>query len=69
MFVYRAGSFSTALGITSSYDIKSTAKILQMKQDTFALYLLVVQMEKPWNGEFENTVSILVYYMWTKQMK
>lgn len=69
MFVYRAGSFSTALAIASPYNIKSTAKILQMKQDTFALYLLIVQMENPWNGEFENTVSILVYYMWMKQMK
>lgn len=37
MFVYHAGSSYTALAITSSYDIKSTAKILQMKQDTFAL--------------------------------
>lgn len=36
-FVYRAASSSTALAITSSYDIKSTAKILEMKQDTFAL--------------------------------
>lgn len=36
-FVYRAASSSIALAITSSYDIKSTAKILEMKQDTFAL--------------------------------
>lgn len=46
MFVYRAGSSSIALAITSSYDIKSTAKVLQMKQDTFALNSLIVQMEK-----------------------
>lgn len=36
MFIYHAGSSST-LAIISSYDIKNTAKILEMKQDTFAL--------------------------------
>lgn len=34
MFVYHAGSSSTALATTSSYDKKNTAKILEMKQDT-----------------------------------
>lgn len=37
VFIYHAGSSSTALAITSSYDIKNIAKILEMKQDTVAL--------------------------------
>lgn len=37
VFIYHAHSSSTALAITSSYDRKNTSKILEMKQDTFAL--------------------------------